>query len=97
MGESMLFDQAGGCSTDSFGKRKDSELKLAEGLPDQARLRLRSGALKKLHEGDDGQGAIRRGVDDAGCAPAATGRPDQNVGIEDHFDLRTRGCFPMLL
>ena len=38
--ESMLFDEGGGCGTDGFGKRKDSELKLAERLPDQARLRL---------------------------------------------------------
>jgi len=93
----MLFDEGGGSGTDGFGKGKDSELELAERLPDQPRLRLRSGALKKLHEGDDGQGAIRCGVDGAGCASAAAGRPDQNVGIEDHFDLRTRGCFPMLV
>jgi len=97
VGQSMLFDEGGGCSTDGFGKGKDSELELAERLPDQARLRLGSGALKKLHEGDDGQGAIRCGVDGAGCASAATGRPDQNVCIEDHFDLRTRGCFLVLV
>jgi hypothetical protein len=38
--ESMLFDEGGGYSTDAFGKGKDSELELAERLPDQARLRL---------------------------------------------------------
>ena len=40
VGESMLFNEGGGCRTDGFGKGKDSELQLAERLPDQARLRL---------------------------------------------------------
>jgi hypothetical protein len=93
--ESVLLDQGGGCSADGFGKGKDSELELAKGLPDLARLQLRSGALKKLHEGDDGQGAIRRRVDNAGCPFATAGRPDRNIGVEDHFDFRKRSCFSM--
>jgi hypothetical protein len=85
--ESMLFDEGSGYSTDGFEKGKDPELELAKRLPDQPRLRLRSGALKELHEGDEGQGAIRCGVDGAGCASGAAGRPDQNVCIEDHSTL----------
>ena len=96
VGESVLFDEGDGCGADGFGKGQDSELELAKRLPDLARLQLRSGALKKFHEGDDGQGAIRCGVDGAGCPFAAAGRPDQNIGIEDHFNFRKRSCFPML-
>jgi hypothetical protein len=40
VGESMLLDQGDGCSADGFGKGQDSELKLAKGLPDLARLQL---------------------------------------------------------
>jgi hypothetical protein len=95
VGESVLFDEGGGCGTDGFGKGQDSELELAKRLPDLARLQLRSGTLKKLNEGDNGQDAIRRGVDGAGRPFAAAGRPDQNIGIEDHFNFRKRDCFPM--
>ncbi len=40
VGESVLFDEGGGCSTDGFRKGKDSELELTERLPDQAPLGL---------------------------------------------------------
>jgi hypothetical protein len=40
VGESVLFDEAGGCSTDGFGKGQDSELELAKRLLDLARLQL---------------------------------------------------------
>ena len=40
LGESMLFDEGDGCSTDGFGKGRDSELELAKRLPDLARLQL---------------------------------------------------------
>src|ERR1022692_1744668 len=76
VGESVLFDEGDGCSTDGFGKGQDSELELAKRLLDLARLQLRSGALKKFHEGDNGQGAIWCGVDGAGCPFAAARRPD---------------------
>ena len=95
VGESVLLDQGDGYSADGFGKGQNSELELAKGLPDLARLQLRSGALKKLHQGDDGQGAIRCGVDGAGCPFATAGRPDQNIGVEDHFDFRKRSRFSM--
>ena len=95
--EYMLFDEGDGCSTDGFGKGQNSKLELAKRLLDLARLQLRSGALEKFHEGDNGQGAIWCGVDGAGCPFAAAGRPDQNIGIEDHFDFRKRSCFPMLV
>ena len=97
MGESVLFDEGGGCCTDGFGKRKDPELKLAKRLLDLARLHLRSGALQKLHQGDDRQGPMWHGVDGAGCPFAAAGRPDQNICIEDHFGFRKRRCLPMLV
>jgi hypothetical protein len=31
----------------------------------------------------------------AGYLFAAAGRPDQNIGIEDHFNFRKRNCFPL--
>jgi hypothetical protein len=95
VGESVLFDEGGGGSTDGVGKRQDSELQLAKRLPNLARLQLRSGDLKKLHEGDDAQGAIWCGVDRAGCPLVAAQRPEEDLGIEDHFDFRERRCFSM--
>jgi hypothetical protein len=95
VGESVLFDEGGGGSADGFGKGQDSELELAKRLPDLARLQLGSGALKKFHKGDYGQRAIRCGVDGAGRLFAAAGRPDENIGIEHHFDFRERSGFPM--
>ena len=95
MGERVLLNEDDGSSTDGFGKGQNSELELPKRLLDLALLQLRSGALKKFHEGDDGQGAIRCGVDGAACLFAAAGCPDQNIGIEDHRDFRNRRCFPM--
>ena len=89
----MLLDEGGGRGPDGFGKGQNSELKLAERLLDLMHLQFRAGALKKLHEGDNGQGAIRCAIYGAGCAFVAAGRPDQNVGIEDHFGFRTRSRF----
>ena len=89
----MLFDNGCACSTDGFGKGQDSESELAKRLLDFARLQLGSGVLKEFHEGDDGQGAISSRADGAGCPFAAAGGPDQNIGVEDHFDFRKRGCF----
>ena len=40
VGESVLFDEGDGCSTDGFGKRQDPELQLAKRLLDLARLQL---------------------------------------------------------
>lgn len=79
VGEGVLFDEGGGCSTDGFGKGQDSELELAERLLDLPGFQLRSGALKKLNEGNDGQGAIWFGIDGAGRAFAAAGRPRTSV------------------
>ena len=95
VGESVLFNEGDRRRTDGFGKRQDSELHLAKRLPDLARLQLRSNALKKLHKGDDGQSAIWCGVDRPGRPFVAASRPDENIGIEDHFDFRKRRCFPM--
>ena len=95
VGKSVLFDEGGGCSTDGFRKRQDSELQLVKRLLDLARLQRCSGALYKLHEGDDGQSAIWCGVDRAGGPFVTAGGPDQHIGVEDHFDFRERGCFPM--
>ena len=81
VGESVLFDEGDGNSTDGFRKGQDSELELAKRLPDLARLQLGSGTVKNLHEGDHGQGTIWCGVDGAGCPFSAAGRPNQNIGI----------------
>ncbi len=97
VGERVLFNEGGGCTPDGFGKGQDSELELAKRLLDLARLQPRSRALKKLHERDDGQGAIRCGVDGPGCLFAPARRPDQNIGIKDHFDFRERSCFSVLV
>ena len=40
VGESVLFDEGGGGSSDSFGKRQDSELQLVKRLLDLARLQI---------------------------------------------------------
>src|SRR4051794_35025318 len=63
MGESVLFDEDDGCGANRFGEGQDSELELAKRLLDLARFQLGSGALKKFHQGNYGQGANRRVID----------------------------------
>ena len=94
VGESMLIDEGDGCGTDGFGKRQDLKLELAKRLLDLARLQPGTGALKKFHEGDNGQGAFWCGVDGAGSPCVTAGRPNQDIGIEDHLDFRGRCRFP---
>jgi hypothetical protein len=97
VGESVLFDEADGRGADRLRKGQDSELELAKRLQDLAGFQLGPSALKKLHEGDDSEGPIWRGVDGAGCLFAAAGCPDENVGVEDHFDFRERARFSKLV
>ena len=96
VGESVLFDKSECCYTDGFGEGQDSKLELAKRLLYLARLQPGSGTLKKLHEGDNGQGAFWCCVDDAGRPFVAACRLNQNIGIEDQFDLRKRGSLPLL-
>ena len=52
------------------------KLEILEDATRPGNLIPKPGALKEFHEGDDGESAIGGGVDGAGGARVASGRPD---------------------
>ena len=93
MRERVFFDNRCRRGADALGKRQNLKSQLAERLPDLSGFPLRTRALNEFHEGNDGECAIFGCVNSASSFQVASGRPYDDVCIENHLALRAARTF----